>query len=280
LDWHPNIPSSRNAYMPSKSLSKAEILEGVGAELFEMCQSFTSDGVLSREEILELRRWLKQNRNVDLPAVGFLTATLDRIVADGHVTKAEADELHKAIESVLPPEFRREAIAARRQQQKELRDRERERTQAAKDAARVEKKAAKEAERLERERRQPINCARFLVAGTTFEGRQAHIEPLMAGEAVYLIRDRGNKHSRYAIEVRTKEGRQIGFVPEDEARELAADFEGTKHKASILKFYGYEKKIPLIDVEVFRFDAPVHGCVTEAEVPAFRKAGWFGSIFG
>lgn len=71
------------------SLSKSDRRAGIGAELLTLCQSITSDGRLNDLEIGELRQWLRANRTADLPAIGFLVETVERILADGIVTDQE-----------------------------------------------------------------------------------------------------------------------------------------------------------------------------------------------
>jgi len=85
----------------------------VGAELFALCQSITEDGSISKEELLSLRSWIVGNRNASIPAVEFLSNTMERIVADRRVTQEEMNELYDALVKVMPPESREEAELAR-----------------------------------------------------------------------------------------------------------------------------------------------------------------------
>src|SRR5262245_22775495 len=120
---------SESAIPPRKqrvSLTKTQRNTVVGTELLALCQTMTADGSLSEAEVGELRSWLEQNREVDLPARLFLSATVERILADGMVTQEERTELYKAIESVLPIEIRRDATSRRRTAEKENRERLRE----------------------------------------------------------------------------------------------------------------------------------------------------------
>src|SRR5687767_7675509 len=102
------------ANKPRISLTKSQIQAGLGAELLVLCQSVTEDGSLSKDEILALRTWLQTNRTASLPAIDFLATTLERIIADGKVTRDEREELYRAIEFVLPPEARKGATAQRK----------------------------------------------------------------------------------------------------------------------------------------------------------------------
>lgn len=145
---------------PRVSLSKAQIQEGVGAELLTLCQTVTADGVLTLAEINELRAWLDVNRNSDLPAIGFLVATLDRILADGKVTPDERKELYASIEKVLPPEARKGAVAQRKAFEAEEKRQERE-------IAADEKRREPEAREAERELRRPVSGPRPAWTRTT-----------------------------------------------------------------------------------------------------------------
>jgi hypothetical protein len=82
---------------------------GAGAELLVLCETITADGSVTADEAEQLRAWLDDNASTDLPAVQFLAETVNRILADGHVTPDERRELHQALERVLPPETRQQA---------------------------------------------------------------------------------------------------------------------------------------------------------------------------
>ncbi|GAC1382425.1 MAG: hypothetical protein NVSMB4_10710 [Acidimicrobiales bacterium] len=48
---------------PRESLSKTQIQDGIGAELFSLCQGITADGSLSKDEIVALGLWLRDNKD-------------------------------------------------------------------------------------------------------------------------------------------------------------------------------------------------------------------------
>ncbi len=96
------------------SISKKQQEEQAGAELLELCQAITDDGVVLKKEIVELIKWLNNHRSSDLPAIGYLKPIVKQIVADGVVTKEEMKELHAAIEKVLPTEQRKHATKQRK----------------------------------------------------------------------------------------------------------------------------------------------------------------------
>ena len=253
--------------MPPKkqrvSLTKAQIQEGVGAELLTLCQAVTADGVLTAPELTELRAWLDANRASDLPAIDFLVATLERILADGKVTQDERKELYNAIEKVLPPEARRIAVAQRKTVEAQE-----------KEHARQERATEKERERVEREQQRPIYSVNFMVAGVHYEGRGEIIRRYVQVEdRVYLARDPDNPFSRNAIEVRLASGYQIGFVPEDYAPEVAPLLDdGFPHKALVTKVLcGGRVPIPVVQAYLYRRDADVERLVFPDDVPTKQQ---------
>jgi hypothetical protein len=198
----------------------------------------TEDGSLSKQEIVDIRDWLVRNRDSDLPAVQFLFETLKRIVADGIVTKEERTELYKAIETVLPVEARKQA-----------------------------KEQRQEVETLNG----PVWSANFMVAGVFYEGRAAIISRFVHdGDRVFLVRDRANKFSRNAVEVRLQNGLQIGFVPEEEAVDAAPYFDqGFWHRALCTKILtGGRSPIPVVQAYLHRAEARIEGAVPESGVPS------------
>ncbi len=251
------------------SLTKIQIQQGIGAELLALCQGITHDGTFTKEEIVALKRWLRENRNADLPSVAFLMATIERIIADKRITRDEQDELYKAIETVLPPEARKLAKQSRR-------------AVAAKEQANelAASEAATRKELAERERDAPVDAANFMVAGVHFENRSVLIERYVEyGLPVFLARDHENRFSRFATEVRVPDGYQIGFVPEEFAEEVAPLIDkGALHKASITKVLrGGRVPIPVVQAYFYRPDAQVEGAVSSANVPPKQlvKRGWF-----
>jgi HIRAN domain len=247
---------------PRISLSKAQAQVGVGAELLALCQSVTEDGSLSNDEIAALRTWLEANRASDLPAIGFLVATLERILADGKVIKDETVERYKAIEKVLPPEARKEAQANRKTVEAEENAK-----------AREEKEAQKQQKREEKERNRRIMSANFIVAGVHYEGRGTIIDEFVnEDDLVFLARDRNNRFSRNAIKIRLHNGFQIGFLPEVDAVDWAPYLDdGCPHLAYVTKILtGGRTSIPVVQAYLYGKEATVDGLVFPHDVPAKR----------
>jgi hypothetical protein len=248
---------------PRISLTKTQIQAGVGAELLTLCQTFTSDGSLSTEEINELIQWLSSNRKSDLPAIEFLVKTVDQILADGKVTPEERKELYNAIEKVLPPEARKEATGKRKAVEAEQ-----------KAQIKQERETEKQREREERERQKRLFTMNFMVAGIHYEGRWEIVDEYVnEGDTVFLARDPLNKFSKNAIEIRLNSGMQIGFVPEDYAPEVAPLLDqGCPHIAFVTKILrGGRVPIPVVQAYVHRADANIDGLVFPKDLPAKRN---------
>lgn len=238
--------------------------------MLALCQSVTEDGSLSKDEILAIRGWLHANQSSDLPAIEFLAATLQRIIADGKVTKDERQELYRAIEKVLPPEARRDASEQRRAVEANERER-----------VRNELDAKKSQAREERERNRPLCSVNFMVAGVHYEGRSEIISAFVRdGARAFLARDPHNRYSQNAVEVRLQNGMQIGFVPEHDAVEVAPLLDqGCPHSAYVTKILtGGRVPIPVVQARIYRQDALVEGLVSAAEVPA-KQVNLSGNVF-
>ena len=80
------------------TLTKAQCSTPTGGELVALLTELSSDGVVSRDELQQLRAWLEVDRGVDFPALSFLYETIDQISADGEITEDELDLLALAIE--------------------------------------------------------------------------------------------------------------------------------------------------------------------------------------
>lgn len=244
------------------SLGKAETLEGAAAELLALLQTISADSKLSTAEIRELHRWLKGHQNAGLPSVEFLKVTIEAIAADGKVTDEERLELFKAIEKVLPPDLRE--IAKQRRRMADLARREQARELARQQGILSSEDSREEAAAGEFD---------FMIAGVAFEGRATVAATMQAGATVYLIRDRANAYSRNAVEVRTENGWQLGYVPEEDARELSPLLDrGYKHAARIKKVLaGGNFPIPVVVAEIYRPESGARHAVEEAAVPARRS---------
>ncbi|HUG77380.1 MAG TPA: HIRAN domain-containing protein [Burkholderiales bacterium] len=231
------------------SLTKTQRESEIGAELLSLCQAVTTDGSFSDEEISSLRKWLQEHKGEDLPAISHLIPLIENIVADGRITPDERRELFIAVETILPPDVRAVAKTARRTAEQQEKDR-----------LRLQWQLEKERQREEGERDSPIERWDFMVAGSRYEGRPALIDRYAhVGAPAYLVRDPNNRYSRNATEVRTASGHQIGFVPEEDATDIAPLLDaGHPFLAHIKKILtGGRYPIPVVVAEAYRKDANV-----------------------
>lgn len=262
------------------SLSKIQLASQAGADLLSLCQCVTADGSLAEAEIVELRGWLEEHKETDLPAIAFLVPIVESILEDGVVTDDESKELFVAIERVLPADVRSIAKAARRSVE-----------EAAKEEERAQRTREKEAQRAERERKLPIARFDFMVAGTRYEGRGKVIERYVSeGDSVQLVRDYRNSHSKNAIEIHAHRGAQIGFVPEEDARVLAPLLDaGKRWEATVKKVLtGGRSPLPVVIVSVYSDHAgsaqacstasKPSGCLGALALLFVAAVGSFGSI--
>lgn len=190
--------------MARVSLTAAQIQEGLGAELFSLCQGITADGKLTKAEVITLGLWLRSNKDAPMPGIAMLSETLNRIIADGRVTREEEKELLEAIEKVLPVSYRKEARAARM-------------------AVRSERLAKEKVAKSEiKERSRPVEWFDFMVAGVGFDGRdQLVTRNLQAGSRVRVSPEPDNAYDRHAVLVTLTDGRAIGYVPKAEAEAVS-----------------------------------------------------------
>jgi len=243
------------------ALSSAQARDGIAADLVALLQSITSDGRITTAEIKQLHRWLRDHSDSPLPGMTALKDTIERICDDGKITDAERTELSKVIERVLPPELRSVA-----------RQRRIDESGAARERRRLMEEAEEEVRARERARTEPSLELDFLVAGVAYERRSQITSSMQASEAVYLIRDRVNRFSPNAIEVRTQAGHCIGYVPEELAAQVAADFDaGARHIAWVKRIWpGRRHAIPIIIAEIYPPETERHESIRESQVPAKR----------
>ena len=218
---------------PAKSrrvaITKLQRETATATDLIDLCTSMAQDGRLDEAEIAGLQSWLAENRASGLPAVAFLTETVEAILSDGLVTADEHDALYRAIERVLPPDLRESVRGTR-------------------------KKLLAE----EGERSRPVERLDYMVAGVRHEDRAEIIGSYLdEGDPVYLEREPDNRFSENAIAINIEEGFRIGYVPEELARDLAPLLDtGYQVRSRVKKILGSGRvPIPVIITDVYRQDA-------------------------
>lgn len=197
------------------TLTKAQRSTPAGAELIALLAELSDDGIVTRDEMTRLKAWLEVDRGIEFEACAFLYEVVDTIAADGEITEAELDSLALAIERVLPPETRKAVADQRKARLRALREQSvRKRAE-----ARQQERAAKLALR---EQTRVLHRGNFIVAGSrrSAERRDA-CELLEEGESVVLEREPDNRHDGNAILVLTAGGDELGYVPRDDAKQMA-----------------------------------------------------------
>jgi hypothetical protein len=221
--------------MPTRRVSVTKLQrESLAAvELFAIAESLTADGRLSPAELAPLRDWTVRHRDAPLPAREHLTEILAQIEADGVVTSAELDELHRALEKVLPPDLRSGAVERR-----------------------------KSADAAEASRDRMLEHWNFMVAGSHVGDRaDAALRAASGSGDVTLIREPSNPYSAAAVQVVAENGEMLGYVPDRDARAMAPRLDaGSPYVAYLTKVLsGGRRPIAVVQVELFGADAQVEG---------------------
>jgi HIRAN domain len=249
------------------SLSRAQLGTALGAELLSLCQSVTADGRLAPEELEALQQWLHDADTAEMPAAKYLRTSIERVLADGRITPEEYREVYRAVEAILPFEARKQALAART-------------------GVETDEAAAARVERTARQRGKPvadtaIATVTFMVAGVRQEGRPEVIERhARPNDVIVLARRREDCGSDVAITVTLSNGSQIGFVPDDDARQLAPLLDdGCRYEARITEVLTTGRgPIPVVQARVFgggkaRNAAPLQPSVVHGDRPTISSFG-------
>lgn len=238
------------------TLSKAQRESPVGRELIDLLTELSADGNVSREEMERLRSWLEVDRGVEFPAFPFLYETIDQTSLDGEVTEDELDRLALAIERVLPKDIRLTTIVKRSQSRAARRVAQRENRRQTIITARAEKRAARDAARV---RAGVLYEADFPVRGAVrFAERREACERLIEGDTVTLEREPDNTHDRNAILVLGDDDCELGYVPREEARDMAPLLDvGAEAHATVRKLWETPdgKVVPIVFARVRRGDS-------------------------
>jgi hypothetical protein len=186
-----------------------------GAELFALCQTAAADGALSRRELQGLRGWLDRDDLGDIPALRHVRAVVEHILDIGRAAPADLQALAVALEPTLPAELRKRPAALR------IVDRE--------------IRARWEPEPTERLQNEILASAHFLVAGCQSSRCVATIEKhAQVGAPLVFVRDRGCAEKPNAVQVRTANGKLLGYVPEPHAGEIAPLLDqGARYRAHV-----------------------------------------------
>lgn len=241
-------PDTARSGKKRTSLTKTQLATVVGAELAQLLEATTADGRVDEAEVRDLAAWLESHQADGLPAIDRLLPTVRRVLEDGIVTHDERELLQKEIEAVLPPELRRSAQVARRQDRQAERDRQKaEATQ-----AREEMRRAAEAER---EAIGFVTRLDLMVAGVAYDGRANTIrQHLPLDDApVYFLRIPDHPHDSNAIAIGLSDGCEIGYIPKEDASILAPLLDsGHRYVGRVKKVLdGGRLPIPVLIIDVY-----------------------------
>jgi hypothetical protein len=194
------------------------------SELFALCQTARSDGVLSQRERELIRTWTERSDLAQVPARAYVRQVVDDILRTGRVAPADLLALARALEPSLPPELK-----GRRRRERHL--------VAVRDGA-------PPAERL---RNEILAHACFVVASC----RADRLGAARAGDPLLLVRDAREPLSSNAIQVRTANGKVLGFVPELHAREFAPLLDGGARYRAHLVSVARGRQTPVLIAQAF-----------------------------
>ena len=231
------------------TLTKKQLEEEAGAGLLQICQSIAHDGRLTDDEITDLREWLDINKESAVPGIEFLHDLVRRILKDKTVTAVERKELFRAIERVLPADVRDTVKRARR-----------------------------EADATERKRNRHIGHFDFMVAGAKRKEYSELIDGCVdEGDEIFFEREPDNPHDKNAVCVHAGRNYHIGYVPPDDARDVARLLDsGAKYKAYVKKMVGYERPIPVVVAEFYPKGSTQDGLRDETD--ASKGCGCLGGV--
>ena len=105
------------------TLSKIDLSQQAGTDLLALLTKITDDGIITKNEFLELFGFLKRNLAIGIPSISYLHNLMQDIASDGIVSKEEINLLFLAIATVLPIKERKVAKDARKEieaQRKEI----------------------------------------------------------------------------------------------------------------------------------------------------------------
>jgi hypothetical protein len=209
-------------------LTTPELETEAGKQLLGMTVRIATDGKLDLPEIKELRKWLRENKeNGSIPAIGYLHDIMARITADGVIEREELLELHLAVERVIPTTHRAQVIEARKQREAVRRDRLREsrRIEKAKEKEERKRIRAEDYARRMRLRHSFAKVAGVTFPNDDGSKRQDVVRRCNPREWLILRHDAYNAYSMFATQVLRTNGEQLGHAPEYLAERICNEIE-------------------------------------------------------
>jgi hypothetical protein len=247
-----------------QAISRKEILSGAAAELLMLIETVTADGIITDDEAKMLNQWLDDREVAGLPSIEYLRTILHQVLDDGQITHQERTEIYKALEKVLPPDLRKAAKERRQATEAIAR---------AKDRDDAEQRKAAEKEAIAKDK--PVKTLRFQTAGVSHEGRGDVVSAYAkTGDTVYLVRERYNSHDSNAIRILLRQGYQIGYVPREDAAEIAPYLDRGFFQKAVIQWIsnGRRYQIPGISASIYRSDTTIRDAVGPHQLPALQSA--------
>lgn len=206
------------------SLTKKQAESQIGQELISICMTFVDDGELSDEEIESLRDWLATNHE-SIAAIDYLGECLST-----YDKQRDKKTFYEAIEKILPTDERKTA-----------------------------KDKRKTVEKYHKQRNNPIAHFNFMVTGCRFEGRDRLINKYAERDDIVILeREHSNPHDKNAVQVQTRHGHHIGYVPREDASGMAklmtADNKYVAYFSKLLNNYS-TSTIPVVDATFYKIEA-------------------------
>ncbi len=211
-----------------------------GAELYSLCQTAAADGALTPRELERLRAWLDRSGEVEVPARTFVRGLVEHILASGRIAPADLQALGRALEPSLPAPLKLRPAALR--------------------LVGSDRMPYSDESATERVRNGILASACFMVAGCQGE-RQTPSLPraARAGAPVLLVRERRGQSvtGEHTIEVRTVQGKPLGYVPAHRAGELAPLLDrGARYRAHLISASnGIHTPVLIVQAFFYRGDA-------------------------
>lgn len=227
-------------WMPSEEGSASVPRISAGAELYSLCQTACADGVLTPREIERLRAWLEASGELEVPSRAFVRGVVEHILARGRIAPADLQVLARVLEPSLPAPLRHGPAALR--------------------LVGSDRMPYSDESATERVRNEVLASACFMVAHCRSERRTpAPPRAARAGEPVLLVRDRRARGltGEQTIEVRTANGKPLGYVPAHRAAELAPLLDrGARYRAHLISAStGMHTPVLIVRTFLYRGDA-------------------------
>lgn len=223
------------------TLSKIDLSQQAGTDLLALLTKITDDGIITKNEFLELFGFLKRNLAIGIPSISYLHDLMQDIASDGIVSKEEINLLFLAIATVLPIKERKVAKDARKEieaQRKEI-----EKVNMLK-AALLNKEAKEKQKREKAEELAKADAERheyesalidkfdFIAAGSQFYSGYREIDE---ESILYLEREPTNSHDKNAVLIKASSGTVVGYVPKYIAEDMAPSLDANCDQLCFVK---------------------------------------------